>query len=70
MEPNKRSWGTEVRNSRWDLSLLLLGFLMGVGWVLLMNPMLFIRSDCRVVLTIAAAIALIYWRLSDKSRRS
>jgi hypothetical protein len=65
MELNKRSWGAEVRNFGWDLSLLVLGFLLGIISIL-MVPGLFpdssIGEPFLLALTLAAAIAIIYCR--------
>jgi hypothetical protein len=66
MEQNKQSWGAEVRNFGWDLSLLVLGFLLGVISIL-MVPGLFpdhpsIGEPFLLALTLAAAIAIIYCR--------
>jgi hypothetical protein len=63
MEPNKRSWGTEVRNFRWDLSLLILGFLLGVSVVTVLPTFIFHRNVL-IVLVLAAIAELIRWHVT------
>jgi hypothetical protein len=70
MEPNKRSWGTEVWNFRWDLSLLVLSFLLG-SISILMIPGLFpdqlpIGEPFLLALTLAAATVVIRNLTSSK----
>jgi hypothetical protein len=63
VEPNKRSWGTEVRNFRWDLSLLVLGFMLGVS-VIIVAPGFRLNRNVLILLDLAAIAGLIRWYVS------